>query len=919
MTNWQTELEGDGRPHHTDATVVETGDPDDATQLEAPPANEATELEGAAQRPRFVRRNLPEPLETDYEIVELISDSGAQADVYRARDRRDGTDVALKLYKTTHAIDDHEAALIARSDAAHVVPTDFGQWGNEKWEIQEYMPFGTLADLTGVVGHPLTNQEISEIATDLIRAVAYIHERDLAHRDIKPTNILVRQVSPLDLVLADFGLARNLMAGSQVGSITRTQGYAAPEVLHGVQSFANDWWALGITIVELCLGRHPFSYPDGRRWNEGQIYSHLINSEVDTSGVTDDRLRLLVSGLLTKDREHRWSSTQTTAWIAGESPHVHEPAQQTSASTPRGWVFAGFLDQTYHSTEDLGRAFAQNWPEAIDYLGKHSAALRNALAKSALSEEVTSAFDRRRSGIIREDGMLFELISVLDPHGEPIFRGRPLTAAGLSALAAAAFEGDTEASTWITALRRETILQHTSEYDDYAAFVGIDAKLTRWWDTVDTEVKEAKNRQQDYIRQTKTTVQRDVGNGTATTDFEASDIDTAVRAATPQLEGALLACALGDDQIARIHAQVPVIDTTNRHAPWIDALADAARDAKPADPARDILVTVLDIPARQDHQIIGDAIAAADSARREAELAEETRRRAEADRQRAEDRRNQIRSANQGVVPKLLLGLLYLVVVGFGFLLTVGDDPSVSGDTFMPLLKGVAIGTVVAVGICWLCDAILGRPLRWVLAVCVAFGFTIGWTGVTDEGTAYALPIVLSALGYAVAAVLTRYVSVLSDATTAEASLPEKIRPHLGRLALGALLGVPLAVTQMVMSMSYENAVGVYDTASQLHADAWPWVAKALSWFGGLSRLEPRAVAMWAIPCMIAYLVLMWWRQERPNRSGKYSRADAAVLALATLGMVVAILHQWTIALLFTGMIAIVGGIAALAFTIFAS
>lgn len=77
----------------------------------------------------------------------------------------------------------------------------------------------------------------------------------IAHRDLKPGNVFVRSVDPLDLVLGDFGFARDLAMSSEYMSVVGVFHYTAPEAaLGGLASPAGDWWALEIIVYELLTG-----------------------------------------------------------------------------------------------------------------------------------------------------------------------------------------------------------------------------------------------------------------------------------------------------------------------------------------------------------------------------------------------------------------------------------------------------------------------------------------------------------------------------------------------------------------------------------------------------------------------------------------------------------------------------------------
>jgi serine/threonine protein kinase len=128
----------------------------------------------------------------------------------------------------------------------------------EPWPclILEYVPLGTLRDqcLNGNV----PEDEILTILEQSLSALAYLHglKPPIAHRDIKPDNILVQSLEPLYIKLADFGLAK---AECQLETICGTSTYAAPEIAKYIGSSrsvprekyttAIEIWSLGVVIL----------------------------------------------------------------------------------------------------------------------------------------------------------------------------------------------------------------------------------------------------------------------------------------------------------------------------------------------------------------------------------------------------------------------------------------------------------------------------------------------------------------------------------------------------------------------------------------------------------------------------------------------------------------------------------------------
>ena len=179
------------------------------------------------------RLNLPAAVTADYEYL-CDRSSGGEADIALLRDRRSGEEVILKYYKTGITPDPMAMLMLSQADPAHVVRLiDFHDEADGTWEIQEYCPTGSLREWAARRGGRLDTATLRRVLEEITGALTYLHGlgSGIAHRDLKPANILVRTEDPLDLVLADFGLAKAQQAVTHLTStIKGTWHYAAPEV-----------------------------------------------------------------------------------------------------------------------------------------------------------------------------------------------------------------------------------------------------------------------------------------------------------------------------------------------------------------------------------------------------------------------------------------------------------------------------------------------------------------------------------------------------------------------------------------------------------------------------------------------------------------------------------------------------------------
>lgn len=92
---------------------------------------------------------------------------------------------------------------------------------------------------------------------EVVKAVAYIHNRKLVHRDIKPENVLLDENRRVKL--CDFGFSAPIEAGEKRDTFCGTQQYLPPEIVLGhEQTDKVDIWCLGVLLFELIHKRVPF-------------------------------------------------------------------------------------------------------------------------------------------------------------------------------------------------------------------------------------------------------------------------------------------------------------------------------------------------------------------------------------------------------------------------------------------------------------------------------------------------------------------------------------------------------------------------------------------------------------------------------------------------------------------------------------
>jgi serine/threonine-protein kinase len=237
------------------------------------------------------------------------------ANVFRAVDRLLEREVALKvLTERSQPIRQRflaEARSLARLNHPGIVAVyDAGESSGIPYIVMELALGPTLDDLMAT-GTTLGFAVRATIG--LLDALGYAHERDVLHRDVKPSNIVVRGDG--DVKIMDFGLSRrisDLSAGTQAGEIVGTISYLSPERFLGKSSDARgDLYSLGIILYELLTGALPFS--SERDDLVALVYAHVNEVAIPPSRLNpniDPELERIVLRLIEKEPSLRYQTAR---------------------------------------------------------------------------------------------------------------------------------------------------------------------------------------------------------------------------------------------------------------------------------------------------------------------------------------------------------------------------------------------------------------------------------------------------------------------------------------------------------------------------------------------------------------------------------------------------------------------------------
>ena len=263
-----------------------------------------------------------------HEVLGLLG-QGATGAVYRVYDRDHERICALKwvpgCVSSVAAADRlrEEFRFIAQLRHPNVLRVhDFGVTvGGDAWlsmELVDGEPLSAFWD-------PSSPMRIVRVAADLCATLAYVHERCIAHRDIKPQNILVvagDDKRPDCPKLLDFGVATAL--GSRLARPAGTVAYMAPEVLRGhVGDGRSDLFGFGAVLYEAIAGVPPFATGPTLLDAARSVLEHAPQTLAERCADVPPRLSEIVSRLLQKEPSLRYhdaieAAADLAALVTGE-------------------------------------------------------------------------------------------------------------------------------------------------------------------------------------------------------------------------------------------------------------------------------------------------------------------------------------------------------------------------------------------------------------------------------------------------------------------------------------------------------------------------------------------------------------------------------------------------------------------------
>ncbi len=322
-------------------------------------------------------------LDGKYEILKRLEVVSGEADLYLCSDSA-GRHYVAKVFRRKDSIKSEvfrQLVAIRNPNIANFI--DYGSIDQHTIIILPYFKKGSLQGRT--FSYEFIRQVIIPALSDALKV---LHDHNIIHKDIKPSNIMMGD-DERSIALIDFGISSVL---SQDVSLIRTTtgltlAYSAPETYLGTYLKESDYYSLGMTIYELYCGYLPFSRVDD---DDLAAVASLMQIKFPQNFPED--LKILIQGLTYKDLTYRndpenpnrrWGYDQIQKWLKGVSQPVPGSGDATVVATEHNQGDSvptsdqdsfkqpyKFLQQQIRSLPVLIDALGRNWIEGKKHVGR---------------------------------------------------------------------------------------------------------------------------------------------------------------------------------------------------------------------------------------------------------------------------------------------------------------------------------------------------------------------------------------------------------------------------------------------------------------------------------------------------------------------------------------------------------------------
>jgi len=273
-------------------------------------------------------------IEDDYELKETLG-TGNFSKVVLAVCKKTGEKYAVKVIDKKEVDETRlrmEVEILKKVKHPNIISLKevYEEDPKKLYLVMELVTGGELFNKIVEIGSYSENTA-KRLVKQMMSAVKHLHDQSIAHRDLKPNNLLLEAPNVDVIKIADFGLSKILSPDSMMQTACGTPIYVAPEVLKGEGYDKEvDIWSIGVVMYILLCGYPPF-FDDGE--NMAALFEQIMAGEfefadpywTDISAEAKD----LILHLLVVDPKERYTVDQALnhRWLKDESAPDHNLPQ----------------------------------------------------------------------------------------------------------------------------------------------------------------------------------------------------------------------------------------------------------------------------------------------------------------------------------------------------------------------------------------------------------------------------------------------------------------------------------------------------------------------------------------------------------------------------------------------------------------
>ncbi|XP_006998065.3 putative sperm motility kinase W [Peromyscus maniculatus bairdii] len=283
-------------------------------------------------------------LEKDFRILTSLA-SGGFGEVKLACHLPTHTQVAVKvLEKKKNSLADINTEVEILQLVEHKNIVNFFHVIDTSTTTYLIMEYVSGKDLDLFLGDSILKEDDTRpIFQQVVSGVHFLHQKRIAHRDIKLENILIDRAG--NVKLCDFGMARQLAEGQMLEEFCGTLFYLAPEILarKPYDGLAGDMWSLGVLLYVLVTGQFPYE----ETTSEG-MYKVINTTKYPIPYHLSKPCIILIEQLLMVPNQHRITifQLQESQWLGNIKEHA---ATETKEIIPK--VMATMCTMGYNHEE----------------------------------------------------------------------------------------------------------------------------------------------------------------------------------------------------------------------------------------------------------------------------------------------------------------------------------------------------------------------------------------------------------------------------------------------------------------------------------------------------------------------------------------------------------------------------------------